>query len=116
MRARPEREFAFRLAAHLGMTVAELLSRISSRELTEWAVYERRTGPLGGRRGDIQAAIVAAAVYNVNRKKGAKAVDPEKLIPAWDDYQSEDDMWAAIRQANDAMGGTVSDDGRVPTE
>ncbi|MBO2530966.1 MAG: hypothetical protein CW348_14160 [Thermobifida sp.] len=109
MRRRPEREFYFRLAGHLGMTVAELLARISSRELTEWAVYERRAGPLGGRRGDIQAAIVAADVYNVNRKKGAKPVDPEKLLPTWDDYQSDDQMWAAIRQANAAMGGTEAD-------
>lgn len=106
MRARPERELYFRLAAHLGMTVAELLARISSRELTEWAVYERRAGPLGGRRGDIQAAIITAAIYNVNRKKGSKPIDPEKLLPKWDDYQSETDMWDAIRAANADMGGT----------
>ncbi|MFJ9558047.1 hypothetical protein ACIRPH_29940 [Nocardiopsis sp. NPDC101807] len=94
------------MAGHLNMTVAELLARISSRELTEWAVYERRAGPLGARRGDIQSAIVAAAVYNVNRRKGAKPIDPEKLLPTWDDYQSEEQMWAAIREANAAMGGT----------
>lgn len=38
---RPERRFYFDLARELGMTVAELLSRISSAELTEWAgLYE----------------------------------------------------------------------------
>lgn len=111
MRRRPERQFYYRLAGHLGyVDVDEMLSRVSSRRLTEWMVYEKVAGPLGGRRGDIHAAIVASAVYNVNRGKGKKAVDPEKLLPTWDDYQSEDDMWAAIRQANDAMGGTEADE------
>ena len=58
-RQRPERRFYFRLAAHLGLTVGELLARISSHELTEWAAYEREFGPLGPERGDIQAALVA---------------------------------------------------------
>ena len=37
----PERQFYFRLAEVLGCTVAELLERISSRELTEWVAYYR---------------------------------------------------------------------------
>jgi hypothetical protein len=41
LRGRPERRFYFELARELGMTVAELLARISSRELTEWAVLYR---------------------------------------------------------------------------
>lgn len=109
MRARPEREFYFRLAAHLGMTVAEMLARTSSRELTEWMAYERRAGPLGARRGDIHAAIISAAIYNTNRKKGSRPIDPEKLLPVWDNYQSEDDMWAAIRAANAGLGGTETE-------
>jgi hypothetical protein len=39
-----------------------LLTRISSRELTEWAVFEREFGPLGQVRGDWQAALVAHTV------------------------------------------------------
>lgn len=105
MRARPERKFYFRLAAHLGMTVTELLARTSSRELTEWQVYEDLTGPLGGRRGDIQAAIVAATIANVHRKQGTKPVDPADLVPQWDIHQSDEDMWDAIRAANVALGG-----------
>jgi len=27
------------------------------------------------------SAMVAAAVYNVNRKKGTKPIDPKKLVP-----------------------------------
>lgn len=38
--ARPERQFYFRLAERLGMTVAQLLSSIDSSELTEWMVLE----------------------------------------------------------------------------
>ena len=41
------------------MTVGELLRRADSRELTEWAAYEREYGPLGPERGDWQAALVA---------------------------------------------------------
>lgn len=36
---RPERKFYFSLAEHLGMTVGQLLSGISSRELSEWQAY-----------------------------------------------------------------------------
>jgi len=35
----PERRFYFALARELGMTVKELLSKISSRELTEWKAF-----------------------------------------------------------------------------
>lgn len=44
------------------MTVEELLARISSRELAEWAAFEREFGPLGLERGDWQAAQVTQAV------------------------------------------------------
>ena len=37
----PERRFYFRLARDLGMTVAELLTRMSSTELTEWIALYR---------------------------------------------------------------------------
>lgn len=39
LRARPQREFYFSLALRLGMTVDDMLHRISSRELTEWMAY-----------------------------------------------------------------------------
>jgi hypothetical protein len=37
---RPLRRFCFYLATRLKMTVAELLDRVDSRELTEWMAYE----------------------------------------------------------------------------
>lgn len=40
------------------MTKAEMLERISARELTEWAVYEMRNGPLGDQwRDDMLASL-----------------------------------------------------------
>ncbi|MDT3395431.1 hypothetical protein RKE29_01990 [Streptomyces sp. B1866] len=100
--------FYFRLAGHLGCTVAELLARTSSAELTEWMVYERLTGPLGGRRGDVQAAIVAATVANAQRARG-RALRPEDFLPVWDKPRAmtPEEMWAAAMQANAALGGTV---------
>jgi hypothetical protein len=41
MRLHPERRFYFALAEKLGMTVGELLGKISSKELTEWSAYYR---------------------------------------------------------------------------
>ena len=110
MRRRPERQFYFRLAAHLGgMTVKEMLARIESTELTEWMAYEKISGPLGGRRLDVAAAIISAAVLNTNRRKGTKAVTPDDMLARWDNFQSDEDVWDAIRKANTAMGGTVTE-------
>lgn len=110
MRARPERRFLFRLAGHLGYTVGELLARIGSRELSEWAAYEQITGPLDGRRGDVQAAIVAATVANSQRGKGQRPRGPMDFLPVWDksaQRMTPEEMWQAAVKANTAMGGTV---------
>ncbi len=46
------------------MTVAELLERISSEELEEWRVYDACIEPIGDRRADLRAGVVAATVAN----------------------------------------------------
>lgn len=56
------------------MTVEDLLARISSRELSEWAAFERTFGPLGLERGDWQAAQVAQAVAGDGKTKLADFV------------------------------------------
>lgn len=91
------------------MTVGEMLARISSRELSEWAAYEQLTGPLGGRRGDVQAAIIAATVANAQRSKG-RALLPKDFIPKWDKPKAmtPEEMWAAAMQANASLGGTIA--------
>ncbi len=51
------------------MTVEELLTRISSSELAEWAAFEQEFGPIGLERGDYQAAVAAyASVGNPKAK------------------------------------------------
>ena len=55
------------------MTVEELLARISSRELAEWAAFEREYGPIGLERGDWQAAGLAQTVAAAAGGKGAIA-------------------------------------------
>ena len=89
------------------MTVRELLSRISARELTEWMAYERITGPLDSRlRGDISAGIVAATVANSSGAK--KKVKPADFIPRWfKRRRSPEEIWAEVVAANAALGGTV---------
>lgn len=90
------------------MTVAELLERIGSRELAEWAAYEKITGPLGRRRSDIQAAIIAATVANANRGKG-RAPKPADFLPQWDKQpKTADQLWHKAQQLNAAMGGTTA--------
>lgn len=111
MTGRPGREFYFRLAGHLGYTVRELLERIDSRELSEWVAYERIAGPLGARRIDHAAALIATAVVNANRQRGAPK-RPEQFLPQWGRKthrrrMEPDELWAAARAANRKLGGAV---------
>lgn len=102
----------FRLAGHLGMTVAELLARISSREISEWLAYERIAGPIGPARADIQAAIIASNIVNVNRGKGKRPSTPKDFIPEWDRgarEQSPDEIFAAVSAFNRQVGGSVAE-------
>ena len=87
-----------------------MLARISSRELSEWAAYEKLTGPIGGARSDLQAGIIAATVANSQRGKGQKALRPDDFIPAWDGGRrtmTPEEMFAAAVKATTAMGGTI---------
>lgn len=88
------------------MTVADLDYRLGSVELTEWMAFENITGPLGRRRGDIQAATIAATIANANRsKRGKKAKVADFLIPYGNQKKSAEQMLDAIRSINRSMGG-----------
>ncbi|WP_340382334.1 DUF4035 domain-containing protein [Streptomyces sp. SS7] len=88
------------------MTVADLESRLDSAELTEWMAFERITGPLGRRRGDIQAATIAATIANANRGKGGRRFTvSDFLVPYGVEKKSPEQMLAAIRGINRSMGG-----------
>jgi hypothetical protein len=90
------------------MNVSELLARTSSSELTEWMAFERISGPLGGARADIQAAIVAATIANVQRGKGQRTLAPIDFVPVWDKRKkTPEELWAAAMAANSALGGST---------
>ena len=62
------------------MTVAELLSRVSAAELTEWEAFDR-LDPFTRERDDLRAGIVASTIANVNRGKGKRAYTPKDFMP-----------------------------------
>jgi hypothetical protein len=62
------------------MTVDEMLTRISSVELSEWRVYAGLYG-LRRERADLRAGIVAATLANIHRKKGGKRFAPSDFMP-----------------------------------
>ena len=64
------------------MTVAELLARISSAELTEWMAFAELE-PFGGDVPFLGSAIVASTVANANRKQGTKAMPISEFMPKW---------------------------------
>lgn len=66
------------------MTVRRLLAETGSAELAEWRAYEQITGPLGGVRGDVNAAMISAAIVAVNRGKGQRAPKLADFMPRWD--------------------------------
>jgi hypothetical protein len=60
----------------MGKTVEQLLRELSSAELAEWIALDG-IEPVGARRDDIHAGMIAATVANVNRKEGSKPVGPD---------------------------------------
>lgn len=97
------------------MTVAELLARTSSEELTEWYAYELQAGPLGPARGDWNAAVVAATAVNI--AKGGKG-RPAKLtdyLPEWGGnearQQTDTDIEAMGRAFARRFGGEWTEAG-----
>jgi len=62
------------------MTVRELLCRIDSRELSEWAAFYSLE-PFGYFRSDMQAGIVASTIANCNRTKNSRSFKPMDFMP-----------------------------------
>lgn len=88
-----------------------MLARVSSTELTEWAAYERITGPLDrARRGDYQAALIAATIANVNRGPTSRVRGVEEFLLDWARPQTQtwQEQLQAVRQLNEMLGGTVT--------
>lgn len=81
---------------------------MSSSELTEWMVYEKITGPLGRRRGDIQVAMLAATIANANRGKGAKKATISDFLLDYEKTsrrKSGHELLATLRDITSALSG-----------
>ena len=83
------------LALRLGMTLQDLRSRMSAEELFLWMAYNQES-PLSDARGDIQASIIAASVFQAQGAK-VSAVD---LMPKW-----KDEAAAVVGEAAQAEEG-----------
>ncbi|MBD2786205.1 DUF4035 domain-containing protein [Xenorhabdus sp. DI] len=64
------------LALRLGKTLSELQGGLSASELMLWLAFDREN-PLSDRRGDIQAAQIASAVY---QSRGVKVSLNDALL------------------------------------
>ena len=91
--------------------MAELLARVSSRELTEWMAFASLE-PFGPLQDDSRAGVIAATVANVHRdpKKG-RPLRPEQFFPSLkgggkrERRQSPQQQLAIIEMWNAALGG-----------
>ena len=83
--------------------MAELLERVSARELSEWMAYAQME-PFGEERADLRAAIVAMTVANVNRGKG-RAAKVEDFMPKFDREPDGDQMKFTAERLNAMFGG-----------
>lgn len=88
------------------MTVAELLARISSRELTEWMAFSQ-VEPFGADAYYLGHAITASTVVNVNRKPKSKAHSVEEFMPKFKKKkkQSTEQMIQIAKMFTQAGGG-----------
>ena len=98
------------------MTVSELLSRVSSHELTEWQAYYGLE-PFGEDRADLRAGIVASTVANVFRKSGTSPYKAQDFMPRFEktrqDWREQLEM---VRAINAALGGKNGDDRQPDSE
>jgi hypothetical protein len=78
-----------------GRTIAEWQEVMSSEEFVDWQLYYE-TNPFGPKRGDMQAAIVASTIANVNAPKGKKYAVKDFLLefkpPRDRDAMTNDDI------------------------
>lgn len=98
------------------MTVSELLSRISSRELTEWRAYYGLE-PFGEDRADLRAGIVASTMANVFRKSGTKPYKAQDFMPRFEKTQQDwREQLEVVKAINATMGGRYGDDRQPDSE
>ena len=88
------------------MTVAELLNRISSREITEWMAFGQLE-PFGSDAGFLGHAITSKTIADVNRGKGQKAYKVSDFMPNLGEKkkQTVDEMIQFAQVVTIGMGG-----------
>ncbi|MGW1221466.1 phage tail assembly protein T [Streptomyces californicus] len=66
---------------------------------------------MGGHRGDIQMAILAAVIANSQRTKG-RMLTPADFLPSWEGKRklTPEELFAKAMAANTALGGRVRAD------
>lgn len=72
------------------MTVRQLFTSMSSREMSEWMAFEAVAGPVGQLRGDFNAGTIAAVIANANRdsKKQPTPFFATDFVPDWSGGES----------------------------
>ncbi len=78
--------FLMVLALRLGKTLHELETTLTARELALWIAFDAQS-PISDRRGDIQAAQVASAVF---QSQGGKVSLGDALLQ-WNEPDQEQD-------------------------
>jgi hypothetical protein len=88
------------------MTVAELLARVSSKELTRWMIFSQLE-PFGSEAYFLGHAVTASTFANANRKKGRKPFKLKDFMPTFGrkKEQSVKDMIGMAAHITQAMGG-----------
>ncbi|WP_264765426.1 DUF4035 domain-containing protein [Moraxella catarrhalis] len=84
------------MAGHLGKTVGELEATMSASELSEWLAYDR-LDPIGGYRGDIQAATIAASMGG-GKLSDYMIIDPN---PMTDEMREEYEYYQRLAELED---------------
>jgi len=87
------------------MTVAELLRRVSSAELTEWMAFSALES-FGADAENLGHAITAATVANANRGKDKPPYKVEDFMPHFEKQnQTPDEMLLIAQIYTAALGG-----------
>lgn len=78
---------------------------MSSHEFSEWIAFASNE-PLGNARSDLQAAIVASTIANVNRGKKGKTFKPIDFIAKfWPEFKNWQTQLSQVEMLNELFGG-----------
>lgn len=95
----------------MGCTVAELLSRVSSAELSEWMAFSTLE-PFGADADFLGHAITSSTIANVNRDKNQRAYKVEDFMPKFEKKeQTTDQMIQMAEMFTIGLGGKDLRDG-----